>query len=44
MTHHLHKQMPESNIVTLHGADHIANMSKASEFNKTILDFLGTHV
>ncbi len=43
MTHHLHNQMPESKIVTLHGADHIANMSRPSEFNKTILDFLGTH-
>ncbi len=43
MTHHLHKQMPESKIVTLQGADHIANMSRPSEFNKTILDFLGTH-
>jgi 3-oxoadipate enol-lactonase len=36
----LHTKIPGSELVEVHGADHIANMSKPDEFNRTVLDFL----
>lgn len=40
MTRRLHSIMPGSKMVLLQGADHIANMSKPEEFNRTVLEFL----
>ncbi len=36
----LHTKIPGSELVEIHGADHIVNMSKPDEFNRTVLDFL----
>ena len=38
----LHKMIPDSKKVVIHGGDHITNMSKPEEFNKTVLGFLAT--
>lgn len=40
ITKRLNSIMPSSKMVLLHGADHIANMSKPEEFNRTVLEFL----
>ena len=44
MTHNIQRHMPRSKIVTIPGADHIVNMSKPEEFNRTVLGFLESHV
>src|SRR5260370_36359123 len=40
MVDNIHSQIPESQKVLIHGADHIVNMSKPDEFNTTVLEFL----
>ena len=40
MTRSIQRHMPGSKIVTVPGADHIVNMSKPEEFNRTVLGFL----
>ncbi len=37
---HLHRKVAGSELVEVHGADHIVNMSKPNEFNQIVLDFL----
>ncbi len=36
----LHTKILRSELVEIHGADHIVNMSKPDEFNRIVLDFL----
>ena len=36
----IHKHMPGSKKILIKGADHIPNMSKQEEFDRTVLDFL----
>ncbi len=36
----LHTKIPSSELVEIHGADHIVNMSKPNEFNRVVQDFL----
>ena len=40
MVDNIHSHIPGSKKVLIHGADHIVNMSKPDEFNRTILEFL----
>ncbi|HWY28277.1 MAG TPA: hypothetical protein VNW25_03345, partial [Candidatus Sulfotelmatobacter sp.] len=40
MVDNIHSHIPGSKKVLIHGADHIVNMSKPEEFNKTVLEFL----
>ena len=42
MVDNIHSHIPGSKKVLIPGADHIVNMSKADEFNKTVLEFLRT--
>ncbi len=39
---HIHSLIPGSKKVLIRGADHIVNMSKPEEFNKTVLEFLNS--
>ena len=36
----LHARIPGSTLVVLNGADHIANVSRPKEFNRTVVEFL----
>ncbi len=36
----LHTKIPRSELIEIHGADHIVNMSKPNEFNRVVLEFL----
>jgi pimeloyl-ACP methyl ester carboxylesterase len=40
MVDNIHAHIPGSKRVLIRGADHIPSMSKAGEFNRTVLDFL----
>ena len=40
MTDNIHSHIPGSKKVLIQGADHIVNMSKSDEFNRTVLEFL----
>jgi pimeloyl-ACP methyl ester carboxylesterase len=40
----IHSMVRGSKKVVLHGADHIANMSKPVEFNETVLEFLSSRL
>ena len=40
LTDNIHSHIPGSKRVMIQGADHIVNMSKPDEFNRTILEFL----
>jgi len=42
MVDNIHSHIPGSKRVLIPGADHIVNMSKPDEFNKTVLEFLRT--
>ncbi len=42
MVDNIHTHIPGSKKVLIHGADHIVNMSKPDEFNRTVLEFLRT--
>jgi len=42
MVDNIHSHIPGSKKVLIPGADHIVNMSKPGEFNKTVLEFLRT--
>ena len=42
MVDNIHSHIPGSKKVLIPGADHIVNMSKPDEFNKTVLEFLRT--
>jgi pimeloyl-ACP methyl ester carboxylesterase len=42
MVDNIHSRIPGSKKVLINGADHIANMSKPDEFNRTVLEFLRT--
>ena len=40
LTDNIHSHIPGSKRVMIQGADHIVNMSKPDEFNRTVLEFL----
>jgi pimeloyl-ACP methyl ester carboxylesterase len=40
MVDNIHSHIPGAKKVLIQGADHIVNMSKPEEFNKTVLEFL----
>ncbi len=40
MVDNIHSHIPGSKKVLIQGADHIVNMSKSDEFNRTVLEFL----
>ena len=42
MVDNIHTHIPGSKKVLIQGADHIVNMSKPDEFNRTVLEFLRT--
>src|SRR5207302_4932662 len=42
MVHNIHTHIPGSKKVLIQGGDHIVNMSKPDEFNRTVLEFLRT--
>ncbi len=42
MVDNIHSHIPGSKKVLIRGADHIVNMSKPDEFNRTVLEFLRT--
>ena len=44
LTDNIHSRIPGSKRVLIRGADHIVNMSKPDEFNRTVLEFLTRQV